>query len=199
MAGSCTSAERAPMSSARWSRFRAAAKAGRGNHSGGPLTNSEPEQVPPDVQGLGEAPGADGPPWKAKEALRGTKWTDEVAQGLRESPRQGLLQLRRVGRALPKPSPPDYPETDGTVRHAEPPMPDKKHVHVVPLPDGGWASRRAPCERAVSRYPTQSDALRRAREGARNSGVEVAIHRRNGRIRDSDSYGRDPFPPGERK
>jgi hypothetical protein len=29
--------------------------------------------------------------------------------------------------------------------------------------------------------------------------VEVVIHGRNGKIRDSDSYGNDPFPPRDRR
>lgn len=78
-------------------------------------------------------------------------------------------------------------------------MPEKKNVHVVPHPDGGWAARREQSERAISRHPTQAEAIGRAREVARNSGVEVVIHRPDGRIRDSDSHGRDPFPPRDRK
>jgi hypothetical protein len=34
-----------------------------------------------------------------------------------------------------------------------------------------------------------------ARGTARRERVEVIEHGRNGRIQDSDSYGRDPFPP----
>ena len=74
-------------------------------------------------------------------------------------------------------------------------MSDKKNVHVVPHPDGGWATRREQSDRAASRHATQSDAIERAREVARNNQVEVVIHRPDGRIRDRDSYGNDPFPP----
>ena len=78
-------------------------------------------------------------------------------------------------------------------------MSDKKNVHVVPHPDGGWATRREQSDRATSRHPTQSDAIERAREVARNNHVEVVIHRPDGRIRDRDSYGNDPFPPRDNK
>lgn len=78
-------------------------------------------------------------------------------------------------------------------------MSDKKNVHVVPHPGGGWATRREEGDRASSRHSTQSDAIDRGREIARNNGVEVVIHRPDGRIRDSDSHGRDPFPPRDRR
>jgi hypothetical protein len=42
---------------------------------------------------------------------------------------------------------------------------------------------------------TQEEARQRAEKIARNKGSDVIIHRRNGQIRDRDSYGNDPFPP----
>jgi hypothetical protein len=38
-----------------------------------------------------------------------------------------------------------------------------------------------------------------ARGTARRDRVEVVEHGRDGRIQDSDSYGRDPFPPRDKK
>lgn len=76
----------------------------------------------------------------------------------------------------------------------------KKHdVHVVPHTDGGWATRKDGAKRAGSRHETQQDAIRRGRDQARQEGAELIIHRRDGRIRDSDSYGPDPHPPKDRK
>ena len=42
---------------------------------------------------------------------------------------------------------------------------------------------------------TQAKAIQRAREIARNQESELFIHGKNGRIRERDSYGNDPFPP----
>jgi len=75
----------------------------------------------------------------------------------------------------------------------------KKDIHVVPYPDGGWATRREGADRVSSRHPTQGAAIDSARERAISQRVEVVIHDRKGRIRDSDSYGNDPNPPRDRK
>lgn len=71
--------------------------------------------------------------------------------------------------------------------------------HVVPQPSGGWAVRGAGNQRVTSRHSTQAEAIQRAREIAVNQRAEVVIHRPNGQIRDSDSYGNDPIPPKDRK
>ena len=69
-----------------------------------------------------------------------------------------------------------------------------KNQHVVPHPDG-WAVRGAGNERVSSIHETQADAAAQARTAAERQGTEVLIHGRNGRIRERDSYGNDPFPP----
>ncbi len=78
-------------------------------------------------------------------------------------------------------------------------MGKKKDIHVVPHRDGGWATRKEGASRAGSRHGTQSDAIDRAREQAIRERTEVVIHRKDGRIRDSDSYGNDPHPPKDKK
>jgi len=70
----------------------------------------------------------------------------------------------------------------------------KKDIHVVPH-SSGWATRREGSERVSSRHDTQREAIEQAREWGRRDQVEVVTHRPDGRIRDSDSYGNDPFPP----
>ena len=74
-----------------------------------------------------------------------------------------------------------------------------KRIHVTPHSDGGWQTKREGAGRAGSRHETQSDAIDRAREQAIRERGEVVIHRPDGRIRDSDSYGNDPNPPKDRK
>ena len=39
----------------------------------------------------------------------------------------------------------------------------------------------------------------RGRSQAQRERTELVIHRPNGQIRDSDSYGSDPFPPRDKK
>jgi len=77
-------------------------------------------------------------------------------------------------------------------------MAKKRDIHVVPHQDG-WAATREGSTRASSIHPTQADALRRGREMARQDQVELVTHGRDGRIRDSDSYGNDPYPPKDKK
>ena len=48
-------------------------------------------------------------------------------------------------------------------------------------------------------FDTQAQAIERAREQAQRQQVEVVIHRKDGTIRDSDSYGNDPNPPKDNK
>lgn len=73
-------------------------------------------------------------------------------------------------------------------------MSNKRDIHVVPRAEG-WAVRREGAERDSSHHDRKSDAMETARGTARRERVEVIEHGRNGRIQDSDSYGRDPFPP----
>ena len=77
-------------------------------------------------------------------------------------------------------------------------MAKDKNYHVVPHEDG-WAVRRENASRVSSTHGTQGDAIDRGRDMARNTGGELRIHRQDGRIRDSDSYGNDPNPPKDTK
>lgn len=70
-----------------------------------------------------------------------------------------------------------------------------KNQHVTPHPDGGWQVKGANNTKATVRTDTQADAINIARNIARNQESELIIHRTNGRIRDKDSYGNDPYPP----
>jgi uncharacterized protein DUF2188 len=69
-----------------------------------------------------------------------------------------------------------------------------KNLHVVPR-DGEWAVRRDGNERATSVHSTQQEAREEAKRIAKRERTEVVIHGADGRIRDRDSYGRDPLPP----
>jgi uncharacterized protein YdaT len=77
-------------------------------------------------------------------------------------------------------------------------MSKKRDIHVVPHVNG-WATRKENAQRVGSVVDTQKQAIDRAREQAKREKVEVVIHRKDGTIRDSDSYGNDPRPPIDRK
>lgn len=73
-------------------------------------------------------------------------------------------------------------------------MPSGKNQHVIPHGDG-WGVKGAGNLRVTSTHNTQKAATDAARSIAQNQKSEVIIHRPDGRIRDSNSYGNDPFPP----
>ena len=70
----------------------------------------------------------------------------------------------------------------------------KKNQHVVPHKEG-WAVKAAGNQRATSIHPTQRSAVAQARDIARDQGSEMLIHGTNGRIRERNTYGKDPYPP----
>lgn len=70
----------------------------------------------------------------------------------------------------------------------------KKNVHVVPN-NGKWAVKTENSSRPTKITQTQKEAIDRAREIAKNNHSELVIHRKDGTIRDKDSFGNDPFPP----
>ena len=74
----------------------------------------------------------------------------------------------------------------------------KKNYHVVPQ-EKGWAVKLSGAERASSRHATQGEAINAGKQLAESRRTELVIHRPNGQIRDSDSYGKDPFPPRDAK
>jgi Uncharacterized protein conserved in bacteria (DUF2188) len=74
----------------------------------------------------------------------------------------------------------------------------KKNIHIVPA-DKGWAVKREGQKQPISEHRTQESADKAGRPIARRDGVELVTHGRDGQIRDSDSFGRDPNPPKDAK
>ena len=70
----------------------------------------------------------------------------------------------------------------------------KKNQHIVPHGDD-WAVKGAGNSKATSVHPTQAEAINRGKEIAQNQKSELLIHGQNGRIREKNSYGNDPYPP----
>ena len=70
--------------------------------------------------------------------------------------------------------------------------------HVVPNGDI-WQVKSEGSTRATKNFNTQREAIDFARDIARNQKSELVIHRKNGQIRDKDSYGNDSCPPKDKK
>lgn len=75
----------------------------------------------------------------------------------------------------------------------------KKNQHVVPTSGGNWGVKGEGNSRLTRITPTQSEAITVAQDIAKNQNAEVVIHRKDGTIRDRDSYGNDPCPPKDKK
>lgn len=70
----------------------------------------------------------------------------------------------------------------------------KRNQHIVRHKDG-WAVRGAGSQRASSVHSTQRGAIGAGRHLAQSQKTELFVHGRDGKIRERDSYGNDPFPP----
>lgn len=60
--------------------------------------------------------------------------------------------------------------------------------HVVAHEDG-WAVKTEDAKRPSNVYSRRDDAIKRAREIAKNKGTKIVIHREDGSIQDTMSYG----------
>jgi hypothetical protein len=74
----------------------------------------------------------------------------------------------------------------------------KNSRHVVPRQDG-WAVKKSGATRASKVFDTQTDAIKFARGQAKKDNGELYVHRKDGTIRQRDSYGNDPNPPKDKK
>ena len=74
-------------------------------------------------------------------------------------------------------------------------MSRNRNQHVTPHPNGGWQVKGAGNLKATVRTKTLAEAYKVAKEIATNEHSEVIVHGQNGRIREKNSFGNDPFPP----
>lgn len=70
-----------------------------------------------------------------------------------------------------------------------------KNQHVTHRSDGNWQVKGAGNSRATVVTATQREAIDIAIAIARNQHSEMVVHGRDGRIREKNSYGNDPYPP----
>lgn len=68
-----------------------------------------------------------------------------------------------------------------------------KNKHVVKGKSGGWDVKSGGV--AVANRSTQKGAIQVANTLAKIERTEVVIHGRDGKIRDKNSFGKDPYPP----
>lgn len=69
-----------------------------------------------------------------------------------------------------------------------------KNQHVVKR-NNGWAVLGENNSRDTKVHKTQNDAIKHAQEIAKNQKSELLIHGQDGKIRERNSYGNDPYPP----
>jgi len=69
-----------------------------------------------------------------------------------------------------------------------------KNQHVVPH-NNGWAVRGEGNSKVTSIHSTQHEAIEQAKSIAQNQQSEMLVHGEDGRIRERNSYGNDPYPP----
>jgi hypothetical protein len=74
-------------------------------------------------------------------------------------------------------------------------------IHVVPskAQPGKFVAKEAGNSKPVTRPASQEKTIEKAIPLAKQNKSEVVIHRRDGSIRDSDSYGPDSNPPKDKK
>ena len=68
-------------------------------------------------------------------------------------------------------------------------------IHVTKTEDGTWKVKQPDNQRASAICKTQSEATKVATSIAKNQGLEVVIHGMDGKIREKNSFGNDPYPP----
>ena len=73
-----------------------------------------------------------------------------------------------------------------------------KNQHVIPS-GKGWAVKGDGNKRATIKTETKSEAIERAKQIAKNKKSELVIHGKDGKIKDKDSFGNDPFPERDMK
>ena len=75
----------------------------------------------------------------------------------------------------------------------------RKTHHVVLKSEGGWDVKKGGGEKAIKHFDKKEDAIDYGQGVSRNQGSELIVHRKDGKIQNSDSHGGDPFPPRDKK
>ncbi|MDP1815218.1 MAG: DUF2188 domain-containing protein [Leadbetterella sp.] len=79
-------------------------------------------------------------------------------------------------------------------------MPNPKRMHLTfNREQDMWQAKREGADRVSVKAETKKEVDESAREIARNNRLELVIHDKKGKIIDSDSFGKDPYPPKDIK
>ncbi len=62
-----------------------------------------------------------------------------------------------------------------------------------------WEGKRVGAKRASVVGETKDEVVKKTREISKNQGTELKIHNKDGKISQSDSHGKDPYPPKDKK
>lgn len=71
----------------------------------------------------------------------------------------------------------------------------KNSQHVVRNSKGGWDVKKSGSSKATRNFNTQDEAIEWGKNVAKNQKSELYIHGKDGKIRDKNSYGKDPYLP----
>ncbi|MDD3145477.1 MAG: DUF2188 domain-containing protein [Candidatus Gracilibacteria bacterium] len=69
-----------------------------------------------------------------------------------------------------------------------------KQIHVTATKNG-WKVKQPDNSKASAITTNKSEAIEKATNIAKNQGLEMIWHGKDGKIQGRNSYGNDPFPP----
>lgn len=75
----------------------------------------------------------------------------------------------------------------------------KVSQHVVPNSNGGWGVKKSGSEKNTRNFGKKQEAIAYAKVVSKKQGVEMVVHKKDGRIENPNSYGNDPNPPKDKK
>ncbi len=70
-----------------------------------------------------------------------------------------------------------------------------KNIHISKNNFGGWKAQQEKTNSPLSNFQTQKEAINFGTRVAKNYKSEIIIHGRDGKIREKNTFGNDPFPP----
>jgi hypothetical protein len=74
-------------------------------------------------------------------------------------------------------------------------MPNEKNYWTQQRSDGKWESKREGSGRASKVADTQAEAWAHSKQLATDTKGEALLKGRDGKIRERNTYGKDPYPP----
>jgi hypothetical protein len=72
----------------------------------------------------------------------------------------------------------------------------KRNKYHVTYKDGNWKVKKEGRTRALKIFERKQDAVNYGRVQAKKGGMgQLKIHKKDGKIQEERTYGKDPFPP----